>query len=244
MAISVDTVYQRVLALANKEQRGYITPQEFNLLANQAQMSIFESYFYAKNQRERIEPNRSKEVDETDIAELINNKLKPFSSIQAVAGGSTLPTSISNSGVSYSIYQTGRIFYNSQVCSKMSVNEADRILRSIRHYSSTLGQGPIYTDSYNSGQDILVYAGGNMAVVSGVTAECFRKPKNVEWAYVVVNEKALYNSNVAVDFELHVSEEDTIVNKVLGLAGIIMNKPGLIQVAGQENGLELQYQKS
>ena len=28
MAISIDTVYQTVLALANKEQRGYITPQE------------------------------------------------------------------------------------------------------------------------------------------------------------------------------------------------------------------------
>ena len=27
--ISIDTVYQRVLAIANKEQRGYITPQEF-----------------------------------------------------------------------------------------------------------------------------------------------------------------------------------------------------------------------
>ena len=40
MAISVDTVYQRVLALANKEQRGYITPQEFNLFANQAQQDI------------------------------------------------------------------------------------------------------------------------------------------------------------------------------------------------------------
>ena len=32
MAVSIDTVYQRVLTLANKEQRGYITPQEFNLL--------------------------------------------------------------------------------------------------------------------------------------------------------------------------------------------------------------------
>jgi len=42
MAISVDTVYQRVLAIANKEQRGFITPQEFNLFANQAQMDIFE----------------------------------------------------------------------------------------------------------------------------------------------------------------------------------------------------------
>ena len=40
--VNVDRVYQRVLALANKEQRGYITPQEFNLLANHAQMDIFE----------------------------------------------------------------------------------------------------------------------------------------------------------------------------------------------------------
>ena len=56
MAVNIDTVYQRVLALANKEQRGYITPQEFNLLANQAQQEIFEQYFYDLNQRGRIEP--------------------------------------------------------------------------------------------------------------------------------------------------------------------------------------------
>ena len=52
--ISIDTEYQRVLAIANKEQRGYITPQEYNLLANQAQMQIFESYFYTKDRREKI----------------------------------------------------------------------------------------------------------------------------------------------------------------------------------------------
>ena len=33
MAVNVDTVYQRVLSILNKEQRGYLTPQEFNLLA-------------------------------------------------------------------------------------------------------------------------------------------------------------------------------------------------------------------
>ena len=38
--VSIDTVYQKVLAIANKEQRGYITPLEFNLLANQAQLDI------------------------------------------------------------------------------------------------------------------------------------------------------------------------------------------------------------
>ena len=51
--VSIDTVYQRVLALANKEQRGYITPQEFNLFANQAQMEIFEQYFYDTKQFNR-----------------------------------------------------------------------------------------------------------------------------------------------------------------------------------------------
>ena len=44
--VNVDTVYQKVLALANKEQRGYITPQEFNLFADQAQKEILDQYFY------------------------------------------------------------------------------------------------------------------------------------------------------------------------------------------------------
>ena len=55
MAINIDTVYQRVLTIANKEQRGYITPQEFNLIANQAQYDIFEQYFYEMNLQERGE---------------------------------------------------------------------------------------------------------------------------------------------------------------------------------------------
>ena len=55
--VNIDTVYQRVLALANKEQRGYITPQEFNLFADQAQMEIFEQYFYDINQWSRKHGN-------------------------------------------------------------------------------------------------------------------------------------------------------------------------------------------
>ena len=51
--VNIDTVYQRVLAIANKEQRGYITPLEFNLLANQAQLDVFEQYFYDRNQTAR-----------------------------------------------------------------------------------------------------------------------------------------------------------------------------------------------
>ena len=72
MAVSIDTVYQRVLAIANKEQRGYITPQEFNLLANQAQMDIFEQYFYDINQFERVPGN---DTEYANMSHILQEKI-------------------------------------------------------------------------------------------------------------------------------------------------------------------------
>ena len=57
MAININRVYQKVLAIANKEQRGYITPQEFNLFAEQAQLDIYNQYFYDINQFNRVPGN-------------------------------------------------------------------------------------------------------------------------------------------------------------------------------------------
>ena len=242
MAISVDTVYQRVLALANKEQRGYITPQEFNLLANQAQIAIFESYFYSANIRNRKEDITDPEVDEKDISELISSKLNPFLTVEPVSGGHTFPDSVVVGGEQCDVFQTGRVFYNNQVCHKLPINEANRFTKSIRHISTTSGDGPIFTDNIVTGRDILVYAGSSTPIATGISVECFRVPTQANWGYVVVNEKALYNANVAVDFELHKSEEDTLVNNILELAGIIINKPGLVQLAAGKNAAESQLQ--
>ena len=75
MAINVNTVYQKVLALANKEQRGYITPQEFNLLADKAQNEIYENYFH----KARTSNAKIKDDDQyTDTLEMIEAKLAPF----------------------------------------------------------------------------------------------------------------------------------------------------------------------
>jgi len=54
MAINVNTVYQTVLLILNKEQRGYLTPVEFNKIGAQAQLEIFENYFDSLNQQIRI----------------------------------------------------------------------------------------------------------------------------------------------------------------------------------------------
>ena len=63
------------------------------------------------------------------------------------------------------------------------------------------------------------------------------------WGYVVVNEQALYNSNTTTDFNLHDAEEDSLVFKILELAGVVINKTGLIQIAAQKDQAESQTQK-
>ena len=49
MAASINEVRNTVLAIANKNNYGYISPQDFNLYAKQAQMDMFEDYFYPYN---------------------------------------------------------------------------------------------------------------------------------------------------------------------------------------------------
>ena len=75
MAISIDTVYQKVLAIANKEQRGYINPQQFNLFANQAQMDIFEDYFFKLNQ---VEFGQKNSTQYADIKNILLEKIQNF----------------------------------------------------------------------------------------------------------------------------------------------------------------------
>ena len=107
--ISIDTVYQRVLALANKEQRGYITPLEFNLLANQAQQLIFEQYFYDLDEAKKLDTDTT---SVSDMVELIESKLSYFTSLAQVDNGTQYPKEILDSVTNNPIpvYRTGRIF--------------------------------------------------------------------------------------------------------------------------------------
>ena len=75
--VNVNTVYSTVLLILNKEQRGYMTPQEFNSVADQVQLQIFEQYFEDLNQQLRVPQadvdyaDRQMNIDE----KLLNEKL-------------------------------------------------------------------------------------------------------------------------------------------------------------------------
>jgi len=207
--VPIDTVYQRVLALANKEQRGYITPLEFNLLANQAQMQIFEQYFYDLDQAKRID---SEENSLSDMEELIKNKLSVFTSIQNITGG-VFPVN----------YRIGKIFVGNQEAKKIQQIEYTNMLASQFH-ALGLQNLAVYVDSTAAGQDIIPYGGA-------ARCEVIARPGKVEWGYDVIQEKALYHAGRSTNFELHDAEETELVYKILALAGIVINKVGLVSTA-------------
>ena len=61
--VNVNTVYKTVLLILNQQQRGYMTPDEFNKVATQVQLDIFESYFESLNQQYRVPQNDTEYAD-------------------------------------------------------------------------------------------------------------------------------------------------------------------------------------
>ena len=228
--VSIDTVYQRVLALANKEQRGYITPQEFNLFANQAQMDIFEQYFYDLNQFKRIPGNDSIHADMTGI---IEEKISIFHNSRAVNKGTIgfdLPVDyyrlmqVRSPGEGEIEKMTHRECY----LAKDSPLTKPTLKRPIYYIKgSLLGPEP----------ESRIIVSPNE--ISTIHINYIKAPVKVEWWSV----NGLYNSTNSVDFELHPSEETKLVIKILGLAGITLKDPSLYQIAGAEDNKNIQQEK-
>jgi len=78
MAINVDQVYKTVLLIINKEQRGYLTPNEFNNLATQVQLETVEGYFETINQQTRVPQN---DTEYGDRIKNVQEKLDVFKTI-------------------------------------------------------------------------------------------------------------------------------------------------------------------
>ena len=230
--VDINTVYQKILTLANKEQRGYITPQEFNLLANRAQLEIFENYFHGIKVAEMKPKNQMKHADEV---EMLEEKLHPFHVDEAAnttTASLTLPT---NTHKIISITRNG--------------NEVTQINKNQITYTEN---NPL--TKANLTRSIFVREDSGIVTIypapSVITEQFevnyYKKPADPNWTYVVVNNKALYNSSAsdAQNFELHSSEEEPLVSRILLLAGITIKQPDIQQAGAGSIQLTKQEQNS
>ena len=301
MAISIDSVYQKVLVLANKEQRGYLTPQEFNLFADKAQKEIIRHYFHD------IKTGFFKKKSETeslDDLEIVQEKLAVFRRqiskeciIQTTEDGRNLvlvplPSNFNKlamlhlktgSGTNGTHPEITRVDKNDLLNMQGNPLTTPNMSRPVYCHSNYPDYYEVYpmnqytgpdqyddtTTVYNldgtilstTGGEIPTYTSTSSGLISGahfapnddgvsppkdvkgnvVLIDYWKKPLKPVWGYVVVNQKALYNSNTSTNFELHELEEESLVTKVLELAGITIEKPQvtkLAMVTGQQTKKE------
>ena len=186
MAINVNTVYTTVLTILNKEQRGYLTPFEFNNIANQVQLQIFEKFFEDYNQYIRMPKT------DVEFASRMDHIYEEFQTFMNSAGASAIGTPSSELSftnvTAYSeptdTHRMGSILYNA------SVNRPEIELVNKREFTQQI-LSPLTKPTINF--PIGVYQQNKVTVYPGTVAtpttsdvlfNYIRKPLDPKWGYI------------------------------------------------------------
>ena len=268
MAINVDTVYKTVLLILNKEQRGYMTPPEFNRIGTQVQLDIFEQYFEDLNQQLRV-PQAN--VDYSDRQESLDEKISIFKTSGNASFNPTGTPSLFWSLPTTDIYGTS-IIYN--LLTPLTANQAYFYkIGNIKYQDTAVDTYPTniqrlqpseFVDIQKSDLTapstnfpVYLYENNRLFIspstIDGtpgsevVTVNFLRKPKNIQWAFSPgVGGSYVFNSQAgggSVNFELSSTEQVSVITRILLYAGIVIRDPQIVQVAAQQIQQQEQNQK-
>ena len=251
MAINVNTVYQTVLLILNKEQRGYITPNEFNKIATQVQLEIFEKYFEDLNQQLRMPGYQDEYADRVDTIEEKISIIKEFAPVSFDATGNYfyLPEDT---------HRIGTIMYkNEQAIQATNRGEflhlnMSKLTRPTTNYPLYIQEGNVtIPDPLNPGTNlctdcIRIYVYPEV-ITDDVQISYIRKPRNVIWAYGVgslgqyvwdgtpgFSLAPVIPATGSVDFELDDIEQTEVILRILMYSGVVIRDPQIVQAAAAE----------
>jgi len=241
MAVNVDIVYKTVLLILNQQQRGYMTPDEFNKTATQVQLTIFEGYASDLNQQYRLPDN---DTEYGDRVKNIEQKLQFFQKYinnAAVPGAitGTNPFTIDTTVVT-DLYRLGSVMYQGVQLGQYSQrNEVTQLFLS--PLTQPTEKFPIYL--YESGQ-LFVFP-NTIITPNDINISYLATPANVTWAYTTGGlGEYVYAAGASIDFQLDVTEQTEIILRILAYAGVIIQDPSIVQMASQAVATEDANEKS
>ena len=236
--VNINTVYTTVLYILNKEQRGYVTPAEFNSLATLVQDEIFESYFPDGNQVNRQNQNNTQNDTEFfNMFKDISYKLYPFERTAPFtynAGAGILGWEYTGAGTIFklgeiiSTYNTTNPQYDS-ITELASQSDFSKITRST--LTAPTMQYPLCTTGTGPNNSVLIKVSPQPNVLS---VNALFTPVAPEWKFTVGSLGQYIYANTSVNFELDVSEQTNLIIGILKYCGLIINDPTIIQSAAAE----------
>jgi len=248
MAINVNTVYTTVLTVLNKEQRGYLTPDEFNKVAAQAQLEIFEDFFEQYNQYIRMPKT---DVEFASRMDKMKDEFQIFE-VNGIASNTagnvyTLPTNLHRFGAAF--YEKAIGAPEIEIVSKREYHQqtlSPLLQPSINH--------PIAIYQENK---LTVYPAVSNPVNADIGFNYIRKPLDPIWAYGVGNLgqyvwdgtpgfslTPVIPSTGSVNFEISEMQQTELILKILQYAGVIIRDQAVIQAASSQLNQDTQNEKS
>jgi hypothetical protein len=227
----INEVRNLTLAVLNKENNGYLTPDEFNLFAEAAQKEKFQEYMYdyaTATQKVNARMFGTGNADVLGRLEEVLDKFTPPNPTLPFAGGVfALPTDY---------FRINHLLYGGRKIDYIPHNKIVELLNSNQTAPSVLF--PAYTIS---GSSATVYP---TTIQSGVTANYVRYPAIPKWTYTTVGDAPLFNpgANDYQDFELPESDKFDLAVRILQLAGVSIREQEVVQAAKAEELQEKQEQ--
>ncbi len=216
--VSIDNVYRTVLNILNKENRGYITPTEFNTLAKQAQTEIFESYFSSQHQVS-LEPDVDLEYSKQSN---IEEKIAVFEkSASSVGTPSTDGSGKTIRPYPDDFYRLSTVIINGRIADPVSNKEATYI--NLSPLTKPTSTQPIFTRTLGG---IEILPQNDTLQVEMIYLKI---PDTPEWVGTTFNGQLI--EGASTNFELHPSEEPELVVKILAYSGVIVRSQEVIQAA-------------
>ena len=237
----INSIRDTVLSIINKNNYGYISPSDFNLFAKQAQLDLFEDYFYTYNFQINKENARKSGTGYADIKKGLAEVMEYFSVSadlsQHLANTFTVPTA-ATTGSDY--YLINKVLFDSGVAGT-PLREMEKVSHTkITMLNNSLLTAPNETfPAYTLEGDLIT---AYPATIDGsgaekVNCQYFRYPKDPKWTYItLVNGTPVFSSTQAdyQDFELPLSDEPYLVSKILQYAGVSIREGDIVQFGKAE----------
>jgi len=253
--VNINTVYNTVLYILNKEQRGYVTPAEFNSLAVQVQEEIFESYFPDGNQLNRA--NQQNIQNDTEFFNMFKDnayKLYPFEEENSFTyAGAPYNGWLVNSPTKI-LYRIGEILstYNktganiestTDLLSKKeyTITEKSKLTQASEQYPIAYLTNYVNPPAFPDPLPMLKIS----PLPDTVVVNCIFKPADPVWSFTIgALGQYIYDSTNSVNFQLDGSEQTNLIINILKYTGIIIRDPEIIQTATQEAAKVEQNEKA
>ena len=223
MAINVNTVYRTVLSIMNIEQRGYITPDQFNRIGRLSQLDLFEKAFADYNRYITRQENNSINDEYANLVKSTKEKIDVFST------SATLTFTDGVAAVPTNLHKCIMISTGTRGLEVLELQKSDLPQINSSKLTAPTTSYPIY---YKQGDFFNILP----TTISSATIDYIFKPSDPTWAFTsgATYGDMQYESGSSTNFSLHGSEEVPLVIKILAYSGIILKDPNIIQVAKQE----------